>query len=164
MRDIVVIAHNIRSTHNIGSLLRTAEGLGIQKLYITGYTPYPKHARDSRLPHLAEKLHKDIHKTALGAEEQLNWEQCEDVFTVLSRLKTEGYTLVALEQTADAIDITTFKAPQKCALILGSEVTGIDKEILDYIETKIVIPMFGKKESFNVVQAAAMTLFAFRFS
>jgi len=163
MRDIVVIAHDIRSTHNVGSLLRTAEGLGITKVYLTGYTPYPQLYKDSRIPHLAQKLHKDIQKTALGAEEQVAWEQNDDIFTVLSRLKSEGYTICALEQTLDALDITKYQAPEKCALLLGSEVTGIANELLEIVDTKLVIPMFGKKESFNVVQAAAMALYALRF-
>lgn len=164
MRSLVIIAHDIRSTHNVGSLLRTADGLGIEKVYLTGYTPYPKKPHDDRLPHIAAKLDAAIHKTALGAELTVSWEQNDDVFTVLSRLKSEGYMLCALEQTKDAIDITAFKAPDKCVLLLGSEVTGVSEEILKLVDKSLVIPMFGEKESFNVVQAAAMALFQLRFN
>ena len=163
MRNIMLIAHNLRSTHNIGSLLRTAEGLGITKLYITGYSPYPIHEHDVRLPHIAQKLDAAIHKTALEAEKLIDWEYVEDVFTVLSLLKGDGYTLCALEQTPSAVSLPDFKVPDKCALLLGSEVTGVPPELLEIIETHLVIPMYGKKESFNVVQAAAMALYHFRF-
>src|SRR5579885_2599476 len=78
-RQIVLIAHDLRSTHNIGSLLRTADGLGVEKVFITGYSPYPLMARDDRLPHLAQKLDRDIHKTALGAEQSVAWEHDVDV-------------------------------------------------------------------------------------
>ena len=164
MRSIVVIAHDIRSTHNVGSLLRTADGIGVKKVYLTGYTPYPSMTNDVRLPHIAQKHDAAIHKTALGAEHSVLWERCEEVFTVLSRLRQEGYKIIALEQTETAVDITKFTAPDKCALLLGSEVTGVAAELLKQVDQSLVIPMFGKKESFNVVQAAAMALYQLRFN
>lgn len=163
MQTLVVIAHNIRSTHNIGSLLRTAEGLGVSTVYITGYSPYPLSAHDTRLPHITHKLDSAIHKTALGAETLQKWEQNDDIYKVLSKLHREGYTICALEQSATAHDISTFKAPDKCALLLGSEVTGVAEELLSHVDHTLVIPMFGQKESFNVVQAAAMALYQLRF-
>ena len=163
MQNIVVIAHNIRSTHNVGSLLRTAEGLGIAKVYLTGYTPYPVKTNDQRLPHIAQKLDGAIRKTALGAEHTISWEQAEDVLEVLAQLREEGYTICALEQTKDALDITKFSCPAKCALLLGSEVTGVSPELLHLTDKRLVIPMVGKKESFNVVQAAAMALYQLCF-
>lgn len=163
MNTIVLIAHNIRSTYNIGSLLRTADGMGVSKVYLTGFTPYPASKTDSRLPHIADKLNAAIHKTALGAEHTVQWEQTEDVFTVLSRLKKEGFTLCALEQTENAVLLPRFYCPQMCALLLGSEVTGVAKDLLEEADICLEIPMFGKKESFNVVQAAAMALFQLRF-
>ena len=92
MSKIVVIAHNIRSTHNIGSLFRTADGLGVQKLYLTGYTPYPHYEDDERMPHIARKTHKQISKTALGAEETVEWEYAEDVFSIIKKLRKSGFT------------------------------------------------------------------------
>lgn len=163
MKSIIVIAHDIRSTHNVGSLLRTADGLGIKKVYLTGYTPYPVKQNDSRLPHIANKLDTAIHKTALGAEKTVAWEQVDDVFTILSRLREDGYSICALEQTKDAIELPKYVCPDKCALLLGSEVTGVSPELLKLVDKCLVIPMFGKKESFNVVQAAAMALYQLRF-
>ncbi len=163
MRELYIIAHNIRSTHNVGSLLRTAEGLGVTKIYLTGYTPYPAKANDSRLPHLATKLDAQIAKTALGAEKLLPWEYAEDINLVIKELAQRGVAIAALEQSDTAIPITNYKAPARLALLLGEEVNGIPPELLSDIDTHLVIPMFGKKESFNVVQAAAMALFQLRF-
>lgn len=164
MRDIVLIAHNLRSTHNVGSLLRTAEGLGVRKVILSGYTPYPRHDNDRRMPHEADKIARSIYKTALGAEDMVKWEHHEELPPVLAKLKKNGYTLAALEQTDDAHLLHKYHPPHKIALILGREVEGIEPEILDACDTVLEIPMFGKKESYNVVQAAAMALFHCRFS
>ena len=164
MTDIVLIAHDIRSTHNIGSLLRTAEGLGVHKVYFSGYTPYPAHANDERLPHMAGKISRQIAKTALGAEELVEWECVDDVVALLHRLQEEGYTVCALEQCDASLPLPQFKVPRKVAILLGREVEGIDAELLALCDKTLEIPMFGKKESFNVVQAAAMVLYHCRFS
>ena len=162
-RQIVVIAHDIRSTHNVGSLLRTADGIGVFKVYITGYTPYPLVPHDTRLPHISTKLAKQINKTALGAETLVPWEHNPDILSLVRTLKTNGYQIVALEQTIDSISLPAYKAPEKVALLLGREVEGIDPELLKLCDTALEIPMFGQKESFNVVQAAAMALYQLRF-
>lgn len=164
MRSIALIAHNIRSTHNVGSLLRTADGLGVQKVYLTGYTPYPQSTHDERLPHIAQKLHQQIHKTALGAEDTLPWEHATDIATVFTQLKNDGYTLAAVEQQESAVSLPTYAAPDKVALVVGREVEGIEPEVLIQCDAVLQIPMFGKKESFNVVQAAAMALYHCRFA
>ncbi|CAN5388409.1 hypothetical protein BH10PAT3_BH10PAT3_7080 [soil metagenome] len=163
MRNLVLIAHNIRSAHNVGSLLRTAEGLGAAKVYLTGYTPHPSYIGDTRLPHISNKQDALIGKTSLGAERMVPWTYEEDIFTVLSRLRAQGYEIYALEQTADSVQLPGFKAGEKCALLLGSEVTGIAPELLAETSISLVIPMYGRKESFNVVQAAAMALYELRF-
>lgn len=161
-RQVYVIAHNIRSTHNVGALMRTAEGLGINKLYLTGYTPYPAVTNDHRLPHIAAKLSRQINKTALGAETSLDWQAEPDAFKLLQRLKKSGFEIAALEQTASSIAISDYQPPPKLALVIGSEIGGIDKDLLSLASVKIEIPMAGKKESFNVASAAAMALFYFK--
>jgi len=163
MRDLVLIAHNLRSCHNIGSLLRTAEGLGVRKVYLTGYTPYPMAPNDTRLPHLAVKIDKQIHKTALDAEHQVTWEHAEDITVVLKALRSDGYIVAAVEQTKDSIALPDFKPSQKVALLMGREVEGVEPEVLAECDQALEIPMFGHKESFNVVQAAAMALYHCRF-
>ena len=163
MRKIVLIAHNLRSTHNVGSLLRTAEGLGVAYVYLTGYTPFPVAENDPRLPHLANKINKQIAKTALGAERLASWNHFENIKDVITKLKNDGFTICALEQTSGSIELPSYKVPAKIAIIVGREVEGIEPEVLDLCDKTLEIPMFGQKESFNVVQAAAMALFHCRF-
>jgi 23S rRNA (guanosine2251-2'-O)-methyltransferase len=163
MTDIVVIAHDIRSTHNVGSLLRTCEGIGVGHIYFTGYTPYPATDDDERLPHIARKLTAQIHKTALDAEVLVKWTHMDSVETCIAQLHEKGYVVAALEQGSNSIPLPDYKPPQKSALLLGREVEGIDAELLRRCDVCIEIPMFGNKESFNVVQAAAMALYQLRF-
>lgn len=157
MPEIIVIAHNIRSTHNVGAIFRTAEGFGIKKIILSGYTPYPKTLKDTRLPHIAEKLTSQIHKTALGAEEIVDFEYVES--PPLSELKDAGYRIIALEQAEKSITLPDYHAPQKVALLLGEEVHGIEPELLALCEDIIEIPMAGKKESFNVSVATGIALY-----
>lgn len=162
MRKIIVIAHDMRSTFNLGSLMRTCEGLGVSKLYLTGYTAYPKLNNDTRLPHLADKLDRQIRKTALGAENSLDWEYREDVMGLIKELEQSGVTITALEQSESGINLPDYQAPESIALVLGTEVSGLPKKLLDKIPTHLEIPMQGRKESFNVVIAAAMALYHLR--
>ena len=163
MKQIVLIAHNLRSCHNVGSLLRTAEGLGVARVYLTGYTPYPLKVHDTRLPHLAAKINKQIHKTALDAESMVAWEQSDTLEPVLEQLRQDGFTIAAIEQAPTATLLPDYKAPDKIALLVGREVEGVEPEVLALMDAVLEIPMFGKKESFNVVQASAMGLYHCRF-
>lgn len=163
MTEIVVIAHNLRSTHNVGSLLRTAEGLGVTQVYLTGYTPFPPSPDDQRLPHISQKIGKQINKTSLGAESMVAWQHQTDVTGVIEDLQKQGYVVVAIEQAPNSIPLPDLKPPEKVALVLGREVEGIEPELLAKCDIIAEIPMFGKKESFNVVQAAAMALYHYRF-
>ena len=163
MHSIAVIAHNLRSTHNVGSLLRTAEGLGVSEVILSGYTPYPIANNDERLPHIATKLDAQIRKTALGAEVSIRWSHSEDVREVITRLREQGYQVVALEQTPASLELPKFVVPDKTALIVGRETEGLEPEVLALCDLALEIPMYGQKESFNVVQAAAMALYHLRF-
>jgi tRNA G18 (ribose-2'-O)-methylase SpoU len=158
MPDIIVIAHNIRSTHNVGAIFRTAEGFGVSKIILSGYTPYPKLPKDGRLPHIAEKLTKQISKTALGAEAIVPFEYLEQ--PPLEELKSDGYRLVALEQAPNSISMAAYKPTERIALLLGEEVEGITQDLLAQCDDIIEIPMVGKKESFNVSVATGIALYA----
>jgi len=160
---IIVIADDIRSSHNVGSLLRTCEGLGIEKVYLSGYTPYPISENDNRLPHLAKKITNKILKTSLGAEESIDWEHINNTSDAVKDLKAKGYQIIAVELTKNAVALSDLKIPSKVAFIFGNERTGISSEILKSVDKIICIPMLGRKESFNVVQSAAMVLYAARF-
>ncbi len=163
-RRIVLVAHNVRSCHNIGSLMRTAEGFGVDHLYLTGYSPYPEIPKDKRLPHLRAKLTRQIHKTALGAENSLNWSHEADIKALITLLKSDDYIVAALEQAPDSIDLSNYNPPNKVALLVGNEIDGLDQPVLDSCDTSLQIPMFGSKESFNVTVAAAIGLYHLRFA
>lgn len=174
MPAVIVIAHNIRSTHNVGSIFRTCEGFGVEKLILSGYTPYPDLSaqsfapscayidgeithEDPRLPHIREKLTRQIHKTALGAEQLVPFEYYETLD--LGTLDLAGYRIVALEQSPDSINLRDYQSPELVALILGEEVHGIPSDILAACDDTLEIPMHGQKESFNVSVATGIALY-----
>ncbi len=165
-RTIILIAHNLRSCHNVGSLLRTAEGLGVSEVILSGYTPYPlsETKGDDRLPHIAAKLDKQIRKTALDADKHIKWRHTAYLSQVIAELRAAGWQLAAIEQADDSVMLPSFEPPQKIALLVGREVEGIEPELLSLMDVVLEIPMFGHKESFNVVQAAAMGLYHCRFA
>lgn len=158
MPEIIVIAHNIRSTHNVGSIFRTCEGFGVKKIILSGYTPYPLIENgDERLPHIREKLTAQIHKTALGAETMVPFQHQE--MTDFSELKTAGYKIVGLEQHSRSVMLSDYAVPHKIALLLGEEVEGIGQSLLEQCDDIIEIPMKGQKESFNVSVATGIALY-----
>lgn len=147
----ILILHNIRSAENVGSMFRTADAFGVGKIYISGYSPGPV----DRFGRAEQK----VAKTALGAESTVPWERV-DVYECIKKLKAEGVCVVALEQDARSVDLSRYKAPAKLALIVGTEVTGIDAEILALADDVVEIPMQGSKESLNVAVAAGIALFS----
>lgn len=158
--EIIIVAHNIRSIYNIGSILRTADGFGAQKVYLSGYSPYPEQPNDQRLPHLRQRITAQLHKTALGAELSLPTEYTTDATRLLLSLKKDGYTIIALEQTPQSINLASFKPKSaKCALLLGEEVHGITPNLLRLCDVSLEIPMRGSKESFNVSIATGIALY-----
>lgn len=165
MPEIIVIAHNIRSTHNVGSIFRTCDGFGVKQLILSGYTPYPmlplksqgSYPLDGRLPHIAEKLTRQIHKTALGAETLVPFVHYDTLDLACPELA--GYTIVALEQSENSIMLRDYQPPEKIALLIGEEVHGITPSLLAQCHDVIEIPMQGQKESFNVSVAAGIALY-----
>lgn len=151
----IVIAHNIRSAHNIGSIFRTADGCGVDKIFLTGYTPLPATQETVYLT----RAHKDFAKTALGAEKNIAWEYQEDVMALIEQLKTEQYQLVALEQDKKSIDYRAYQPQQQLALFIGNEVDGVDAAILQQADVILEIPMRGKKNSLNVSVAFGIAAF-----
>ncbi|MDO8552515.1 MAG: TrmH family RNA methyltransferase [bacterium] len=160
---IAVLLHNVRSTHNVGSIFRTSEAAGVEKIYLSGVTPTP----EDRFG----RVQKDIAKTALGAERMLPWEKTSSTSKVIRKLKGEGWEIVGVEQDTRAIDYRKFsagggsssggRASKPTLIIFGNEVKGIPKSVRDACDTLIEIPMNGKKESLNVSVAAGIILFAF---
>jgi tRNA G18 (ribose-2'-O)-methylase SpoU len=148
---ICLILDNIRSSHNVGSIFRTADAAGVSKIYLVGYTPAPTDRFG--------RVNKEIAKTALGAEQVIAWEKAEDIGELISQLKTSGYKVIALEQAENSINYREIKLSQATALIVGNEVEGISKDILDQCNIVAEIPMRGSKESLNVSVATGILLF-----
>ena len=162
--EMVVLLHNIRSCYNVGAILRTCEGFGVSRVILSGYTPRVHDV--NLLPHLRDKLDREIHKTALGAEDMLDVYSFDDILTELRSLKEQGYQIIGLENNIENVPIYKLSDPKlenilsdKAVLVLGEEVKGIDYSLYDIIDLFVEIPMCGQKESFNVSVAAGIALY-----
>jgi tRNA G18 (ribose-2'-O)-methylase SpoU len=144
--DFVVVCHNIRSAFNIGSVFRTADGAGVAKVYLTGYTPAPPHP--------------GIAKTALGAEKVVAWEKISKLDTVIEKLKKEKFEIIALEQDKKSVPHDSLQLKKNTALILGNEVRGLSRAVLRKCDKIIDIPMRGEKESLNVSVAFGIAVYS----
>lgn len=146
-----LILNDIRSVENVGAMFRTADAVGIDKIFLTGYTPAP-------LDRFGRKR-SDLAKSALGAEEFVVWEQVKTVLPLLGKLKKDGFTVIGIEQDEKSIDYKKVKLTNRNVFIVGTEVTGIPKNILKLCDIIAEIPMRGKKESLNVSVATGVSLF-----
>ncbi len=149
MTSRVIILENIRSLHNVGSLLRTADGAGWDKVFLCGYTGCPPDRR--------------IEKVSLGAENFISWEKADSALDACKQLKKEGFEILALEQTAKAENL--FEAEfsgKKIALVLGNEVEGVSQEVLDFADRHLEIPMHGQKSSLNVAVAGGVSMYGIK--
>lgn len=150
--EIVLILDNIRSSHNVGSIFRTADGAGVVKIFLCGYTPCPTDKFD--------RPNKEIAKTALGAEKIIPWQYAATTLEAVQKLKKDGYQIIALEQAESSIDYREVKLKDKSAIILGEETKGIVPEVLVECDIVAEIPMLGQKESLNVSVATGIMLFS----
>lgn len=143
---VVAVLDNVRSMHNVGSVFRTADAFLIKGIYLCGYTPRPPH--------------RDIHKTALGATETVDWEYVEDITEAVKRLRDRGFTIYAIEQAtqSNALNAFTFDKEKKYALIFGNEVEGVQQQVIDLCDGCIEIPQLGTKHSLNISVAAGIAL------
>lgn len=146
---LIIVLDHIRSLNNIGSIFRTADAFLIQKIYLCGITATPPH--------------KDIHKTALGATQSVEWEYAENTLDVLNRLKNEGVHTIAIEQTEHAIPLQDFelKRHKTYALIFGNEVKGVNQSVVLQCDSVIEIPQFGTKHSLNISVSAGVVIWDF---
>lgn len=148
--EIVPILHNIRSAYNVGAVLRSADATGIKRIYCTGYTP--------RLPH------SKIEKTALGAQDTVKIPSTHNLIDVVRTLKEEGFQIIAVEQTPKSKSLYESSFPQKVALILGNEVTGLSTSKYDLADKHIELPMIGLKKSLNVSICASIVFYSLIYS
>ena len=143
---VVVVLDNIRSMHNVGSVFRTADAFLIQRICLCGYTPQPPH--------------RDIHKTALGATDTVEWTYFQDTRTALAQLKEEGYKIYAIEQVEQSIPLQGFTTQHsgKTVVVFGNEVSGVGEEALKLCDGSVEIPQWGMKHSLNISIAAGIVL------
>ncbi|MGM0408998.1 MAG: RNA methyltransferase [Bacteroidota bacterium] len=146
---IIVVLDNIRSLNNIGSVFRTSDALLIEKIILCGITAQPPH--------------KDIHKTALGATDSVEWEYIKNTIDAVNELKKNGYIVLSIEQTEKAIELQNFNIEKnkKYAVIFGNEVKGVQQKVIDLSDFSIEIPQFGTKHSFNISVSAGIVLWEF---
>lgn len=154
---MIAILHNIRSIHNVGSIFRTSDAAGIEKLYLCGITPAPidQYGRKSEA----------LHKVSLGAERSVAWESSPSTLAILEYLKKEGFAICALEQSVSSIPIRSCSVPgdrlDRFALVIGNEVDGLPADVLEKCDVIVHIPMYGKKESLNVSVAFGIGVYSF---
>ncbi|WP_312190990.1 RNA methyltransferase [Sphingobacterium sp.] len=146
---IAIVLDNVRSMHNVGSAFRTADGFAIEKIYLCGITGTPPH--------------REIEKTALGATQSVTWQYAKDTNEVIDQLRSEGYTIVAIEQAENSVMLHEFQpdSSKKYALVFGNEVNGVDEDVMKKIDTCIEIPQYGTKHSLNVSVAIGIILWDF---
>lgn len=146
---LVVVLDNVRSLHNVGSVFRTADAFLVEAVYLCGITSTPPHA--------------EIHKTALGAENTVEWKHYEDTHVAVDELKLQGYTVFAIEQAEGSTKLPDLRLEQnkKYAVILGNEVKGVQQTVVDACDGCIEIPQFGTKHSLNVSVTSGIIIWEF---
>lgn len=144
--SVIVVLENIRSAYNVGSVFRTTDAFLLEAVYITGYTCTPPH--------------KEIKKTALGAEDSVTWKHFENASEAILSLKKDGYKIYAVEQAVNSLHLqkVNFNGNEKIAVILGNEVTGVEQKTIEQCDGCIEIPQFGMKHSLNIATAAGVVL------
>lgn len=142
---LVLVLPDIRSAHNVGAMFRTADGVGVDKIYLCGYTARPPHTQ--------------LDKVSLGAEKWVPWEYSKQAWRLLGELRKRGYNIVALEQTKTSANIYKWKPKFPLALVVGNEKTGVTKSLLKYCDSSVELPMHGRKTSLNVSIAAGIALY-----
>lgn len=147
---LVIVLDNIRSAHNVGSAFRTADSFKIDKVCLCGICAVPPSA--------------EIHKSALGAEDSVDWEYASDTMEVIGQLKAEGYVVVSAEQTAGSVMLDSFvpEKGRKYAVVFGNEVAGVSQEAVDASDFALEIPQYGTKHSLNVSVSVGVILWHFR--
>ena len=146
-----VILEDIRSAYNVGAIFRTADGAGVAKVFLTGYTPEPIDRFGRPQP--------EIKKTSLGASETMPWEKVASLPEPIQKLKSEGVTVAAVEQGDGSVSLGDFSEPEQVAYIMGNEVDGVSKEAQALADVMVELPMLGMKESLNVSVTAGIVMY-----
>lgn len=146
-RKLSIVLDNVRSMHNVGAILRTSDAFLVEKVYLCGITPKPPH--------------REIRKTAIGAEESVSWEAAGDALAIIQKLQQGGYKILALEQSEGSIALADFEANPdgKYVIVLGHEVEGVHQEIVNLADQVLEVPQYGTKHSLNVSVAAGIVIY-----
>ena len=150
-QPLIVVLDNVRSMHNVGAVLRTADAFNVEQVYLCGITPRPPH--------------REIRKTAIGAEESVDWRHAEDAVKLVKKLQKEGYGIHVLEQAEESKPLPEYKKSPllPAVLVLGHEIDGVNQAILDIADIALEIPQFGTKHSLNVSVAGGIAMYALTF-
>ena len=140
-----IVLHNVRSLYNVGAFFRSADAVGVDRLVLSGFTGRPPH--------------KEIAKTALGAENQVLWEPCQDVSTYVDQARSIGHEVAAIETSRHAVDLFEWKPSFPICLLFGNEVEGLDEDLLERCDVHVRLPMRGLKHSLNVATAGGVVLY-----
>lgn len=154
--ELFLILHDIRSAHNVGAMFRTADGAGVGRIFVSGYTQVP--AEEGK--RWMTDAEKSLAKTALGAEHAVPWERVSDIHELVGQLRSEGISIVALETGESSIDYRSFVPAERAAIFVGNETEGVDPAILRSCDAVISLPMRGVKRSLNVSVATGIALFS----
>lgn len=149
--EYILVLHDIRSVFNVGALFRTADGVGITRIILSGFSPTPIDRFG--------RARVDFAKCALGSEKTMSWEHVTDIAKILNELKQGGFQIVGVEQDERSIDYKTISKTEKMVIILGTETTGMDNALKDLCDVIVEIPMQGIKESLNVSVAGGIVLY-----
>lgn len=165
-----LLANNIRSAYNVGSLFRLGDAVGIEKLYLTGYTPHPKMDNDLRPAYVAAQTHRILQKTGLAGIESVPWKHSENALEIINQLKINGVKIISIERYTGSLNYLDYLKEHKAELeksgvcfIVGHERDGVDPEILKVSDAIVEIPMKGLGNSLNVAMAATVVLYSLIF-
>jgi len=158
-----LILADVRSAHNVGAILRTADATAIELVYACGVTPYPRVSGDNRPPHVAAANHRSIAKTALGAETSVPVLHLPDTSSAIREARSSGFKIIVIEQAEISLKLYNHRPSSPTALILGNEVTGVPRDIIELADTVLELPMLGQKESLNVAVTAGIVMYQLRF-
>lgn len=146
---LVIVLDDVRSMYNVGSVFRSSDAFRVERIILCGITAVPPHP--------------EIHKTALGAEDSVDWTYMPSPLEAVTMLKEEGYTVLGIEQVEGSVSLERFEAERGCqyAVVLGNEVKGVKQEVIDACDASLEIPQFGTKHSLNVSVTAGIVIWHF---
>ncbi|MDQ6985146.1 MAG: TrmH family RNA methyltransferase [Candidatus Dojkabacteria bacterium] len=150
MKEIIIMLDNVRSALNVGAIFRTCDGANVKKIYLSGITPYPPHQK--------------VLKTALGAENYIDFEHVDKLNDSIDKYKEAGFEIISIEQTNNSKNFKGHEFGDKIVFIVGNEITGVSNEVIEKSDCSLELPMHGKKNSLNVATTLGISVYYIRLS